>query len=163
MNGLELPTPFHGDSHFGAVAIGLAQAVALTSSSRIRSGAQALLPILQSTSLERVAVSAAWNEQKCEFSPVGSMQSKLVGFCMPGLEPSPAICVTATDQDEQDEREKKLNSAGEGKIELPLPRNAELNYPMNGRGLLRCLPVRDPIEAFHHLWEAQTRSLARCL
>ena len=149
-----LPYGFEGDSHFGAVAVGLAQAVARAYPDRFRVGAKHLLPVLQAVSLDRVAVAAALDSEKGDFKPVGCIRTKLDSFCM--LEVSrPAVCVISPTQNLTVDSGPPLNA--------PRRKDPDPYVSANGHQALPLLSARDPIEAFEKLWAAQARTFAGCL
>ena len=149
-----LPYGFEGDSHFGAVAVGLAQAVARTYPDHFRSGAKHLLPVLQAVSLERVAVAAALDSKKGDFKPVGCIRTKLDSFCM--LEVTrPVVCVISPTQD--------LTVDSGPPLEVPLHNDPEPYISVNGHQALPLLRARDPIDVFVQLWKAEAGTFAGCL
>lgn len=149
-----LPYGFEGNSHFGAVAVGLAQAVARAYPDHVRAGAKHLLPALQALSLERVAIAAALNSEKGDFSPVGSIRTKLDSFCM--LEFSrPVVCVISPTQD--------LTVDSGLPLDVPLQNDPVPYVSVNGHQALPLLRARDPIDAFVQLWKAEAGTFAGCL
>jgi hypothetical protein len=142
-----LPPEFTGDSHFGAVAIGLAQAVARAEPDCLRYTVRPLRPILESVRLDRVAVSAAYDKEVDGFKPVNCIANKLDSFFLPQLHARPAVCVVAMGQD----LNMRCGGADDaGKRSDPAP-----NIPI--------LRAYDPVDALLKLWEAQSKSLASVL
>lgn len=137
---LPLPKFLYGGSHFGAVVLGLFQAVALTAPECVPVHEPDFLRVLQSVCLESVAITACCDEVG-GFKPVGLLRQKLAGLSMPALSPRPAVCFLATGQNLE---------TPEG----PLPK------VFNGLALRE---VSTPLSAFRKLWLVQTKSLARCL
>jgi len=149
-----LPYGFEGDSHFGAVAVGLAQAVARAYPDHFRAGANHLLPVLQAVSLERVAVAAALDSEKGDFKPVGCIRTKLDSFCM--LEVSrPAVCFISPTQN--------LTVDGGPLLDVPLQNDPDPYVSVNGHQALPLLRARDPIDVFVQLWRAEAGTFAGCL
>ena len=149
-----LPYGFEGDSHFGAVAVGLAQAVARAYPDHFRAGAKHLLPVLQAVSLQRVAVAAALDSRKGDFKPVGCIRTKLDSFCM--LEVSrPAVCFISPTQN--------LTVDGGPLLDVPLQNDPDPYVSVNGHQALPLLRARDPIDVFVQLWKAEAGTFAGCL
>jgi hypothetical protein len=153
------PLPaLEGNSHYGALVLALAQAVALSEPECIKTGSATPLHILRSVFLQSVAVETACddnNPNEDSFMAVGMLPAKLAGFCLHGIESPPAICLVSPGQqlfppDRQDISERFDVSKGQEKY-----------VPGNGRTPLPIYRVDHVHEAFRLLWDAQIRTLGR--
>ena len=156
-DALPLP-PLMGNSHYGALAMALAQAVALSEPECIKTGSATPVHILRSVFLQSVAVETACddnNPNEDSFTSVGKLPQKLAGFCLHGIESPPAICLVSPGQqlfppNRQDISERFDVSKGQEKY-----------VPRNGRPPLPIYRVDHVHEAFRLLWHAQIRALGR--
>ncbi len=144
------PGSFEGTSHFGAVTMGLAQAVARSHPQCARSGAQRLLHILDSVCLDRVAVCATFAEDAGDFKPVECIGNKLESFCLPEV-PRPAVSVVALNEDLDKRCGRDYGYAPQ--------KDPDFYHPQNSGEALPILRARDPIEAFLRLWDGQAGAL----
>jgi len=150
-----LPPAFRGGSVFGAVAIGLAQAVTRAEPSCLRYAVRPLRSVLESVRLDHVAVSADYAPNVESFAPVGCIADKLDSFFLPSLPERPAVCVVAMQQD--------LNARC-GQAVNPPPQMDPFRFtPTNQRGFLPVLRAYDAVDALLKLWEAQSKTLANVL
>jgi hypothetical protein len=153
-----LPRRLDGDSLFGGVAIGLAQAVARAEPDCLRYPARQLLALFQGVCLTHVAVTAGCHPRTKGFAPVGCIRDKLDCFCQLDLTGRPAVCVVAAAQSLNGEDARCRKSAGEP----DQPDGEPAVYtPHNGAGPLPLLAAYDAIDAYLKLFERQSRFAAR--
>jgi hypothetical protein len=147
-----LPLPaLDGNSHYGALVLALAQAVALAEPECVRPNSATSLHVLRSVFLQSVAVETSCDKENPNtdsFKAVGMLPAKLAGFCMDGIKSPPAICLVSPHQDLKHKRIrnwKEQQSYVPGRRRCPLP----------------IYRVNDVQEAFDLLWNAQIRTLGR--
>ena len=150
-----LPGRLDGGSHYGAVAIGLAQAVVRAEPDCLRYAARPLRPMLESVCLDWVAVSAAHDPDIDSFKPVGCMADKLESFCIPQVQ-HPAVCVVAMGQSLDARCTPPMGNAPEQGM-------SDRYIPLNREGFLPVLRAYDATDALLRLWEAQSKTLANYL